>query len=570
MFIVLHVADFPLQAALRAVAPVSDRREELPQPSQRTTFSTVASPLPTALIQAGHRPALLSATLAPSSAYLTHPAALFSGTTKKSVALSANARARAAGVELGMSAPQAIARCADLLIRTSNDTAEADARAVLLAGAFTISPHVEATAPGLVTLDAHGLAPTARAPACHAAIARLASLDLFATAGIARTPLLALYAARQVAPVSNRRMALTPLPRSTPNSVAAQPLPAGHRPALPHASALDVSPSAETAFLAPLPLATAEPTAELVGVLHAWGLRTLGDLTRLSRDDVGRRLGAAGTALWDRARGGEPRPLHLVAPPQELAAAMEFEDALETLEPLLFILRRFLDRLTLELEAAHRVAAELDLTLTLADDNAHARSFRLPEPTRDLEILFRTLHTHLESVRTDSPIVAARLRVTPTRPLVRQHGLFETGLRDPHGFAETLARVVAIVGSDRVGTPQFEDTHRPDAVKLVPPPAVIPAPAPPPVQPALGRPLRRFRPPLPARFEMSDGQPTFLWTERVQGVVAAQRGPWHSSGEWWQADRAWGRAEWDIALADGGIYRLFRTAEGWFLEGEYD
>lgn len=534
MFIVLHVADFPLQAALRTVGPVSTGLYE---------HAPAFGP-------AKDRPYLDP--VSASAAYLAHPAALFSGTTKKSVAIALNAPARAAGVELGMSAPQAVARCADLLIRTACADAETDARAALLAAAFTVSPHVEATAPGIVTLDAHGLAPAARDPACQAALARLASLDLFATAGIARTPPLALYAARST--VCHREASSAG--RGDPSDAPVRVIAPTH--------------DAESAFLAPLPLAAAEPDAELAGILHSWGLRTFGDLTRLSRDDIGRRLGAVGTALWDRARGGEPRPLHLVAPPQEFVATMEFEDALETLEPLLFILRRFLDRLTLELEAAHLVAVELDLTLTLADDTTHARSFRLPEPTRDLEILFRTLHTHLESVRTDSPIVAARLRVTPTRPLVRQHGLFETGLRDPHGFAETLARVVALVGSDRVGTPQLEDTHRPDAVKLVPPLAVVPPPAGPSVQPVLGRPLRRFRPPLPARFEMSDNQATFLWTERVQGTVVGRRGPWSSSGDWWQAYRAWARAEWDVALAEGGVYRLFRTAEGWFLEGEYD
>ena len=38
------------------------------------------------------------------------PAALFVGTSKKSVVLAANPPARAVGVELGMTAPQAVAR----------------------------------------------------------------------------------------------------------------------------------------------------------------------------------------------------------------------------------------------------------------------------------------------------------------------------------------------------------------------------------------------------------------------------------------------------------------------------
>jgi protein ImuB len=568
MFIVLQVADFPLQAALRASAaaakppsdPAAGDTAPLPFTSELAARLVATAPKPTRLQDTG-LPSAMAADLAtslaappPADLYLTRPAALFSGTTKKSTALFVNAVARQAGVARGMSAPQAVARCSHLLIHAPHPPAESDAQALLLAAAFTVSPHIEDTAPGLVTLDASGLAPPTRAPASAAALARLAALGLHATAGVARTPLLALYAAR-TAQVER----IDPIPLESSGRVPA--------------TVREITSASETTFLAPLPLATFEPDSTLANVLRSWGLRTGGDLTRLSRDEIGRRLGAAGVALWDRAHGGEPRPLHLVAPPQEFFAAQEFPESLETLEPLLFVLRRFLDRLSLELEAAHRVAVELDLTLTLENETTHPRSFRLPEPTRDAAILFRTLHTHLESLRTDSPIVAASLRVTPTRPLVRQPGLFETGLRDPHGFAETLARVMALLGPTRVGTPQPEDTNRPDAVRLVPPLAIIPppAPAPAPAQPLLGRPLRRFRPPLPARIEIAAGRPTFLWTDRTQGAISSHRGPWSSSGDWWQADRTWRRLEWDIALANnGGLYRLVRTGDAWFLEGEYD
>jgi protein ImuB len=189
-----------------------------------------------------------------------------------------------------------------------------------------------------------------------------------------------------------------------------------------------------------------------------------------------------------------------------------------------------------------------------------------------VEILFRTLHTHVESLHTAASIVALELRLVPTRPLVRQHGLFETGLRDPYGFAETLARVAALVNSDRVGTPKREDTHRPDAVKLMSPPAVVPPPAETPVHPSPGLPLRRFRPPLPATLEFTPGErkPTYLFTAQFRGEIAHVRGPWRSSGDWWQNDRAWQRTEYDIALAGGGLYRLLQIGDAWFIEGEYD
>ena len=173
-------------------------------------------------------------------------------------------------------------------------------------------------------------------------------------------------------------------------------------------------------------------------------------------------------------------------------------------------------------------------------------------------------------MHTAAAICAVQLRALPARPLVRQQGLFETGLRDPHGFAATLARAAALAGSDRVGTPRLGDTHRPDAVTLVPPAAVIPPEEPPAVHPASGLPLRRFRPPLAARLELTKGQPTYLWTECFHGAIAGVRGPWRGSGDWWQSDHAWQRTDYDIALAGGGLYRLLRTGEAWFVEGEYD
>jgi protein ImuB len=259
-----------------------------------------------------------------------------------------------------------------------------------------------------------------------------------------------------------------------------------------------------------------------------------------------------------------------VIPPQTFSAAMEFEDTMATLEPLLFILNRLLDRLTFELTAALFVAAEIHLTLVLENEQSVTLDFRLPEPTCRTDILFRTLLTRLESLRTDSSIAALTLLLTPVRPLERQQGIFETGLRDPHGFAETLARLSALVGAENVGTPQLENTHRPSACKLTAPLAVIPPPVVAPVHAPLSPPLRRFRPLLPARLEFTNGKPGFLWTEYISGEIIHHSEGCRHSGDWWEDDRHWQQTEWDIELAQGGLYRLLFIDHAWFLEGEYD
>ncbi|HEU5079867.1 MAG TPA: DNA polymerase Y family protein [Opitutaceae bacterium] len=457
---------------------------------------------------------------------------LVSSDTKKALILQVNAVARLAGVEIGMTAPQAQARCADIILRQISPAADAEAQRALLACALNVSPMVEDTAPGVCTIDVRGLAPENRSRVLANAVCQLSELGLQTTGGIAPTPLLALYAARET------------------TAIRTVDKPEG--------------------FLHPLPLAIAEPPPALAAILHSWGITRIGQFAALSKQEVVRRLGAEGHAFWDRARGGDSRPLKPYALPAQFAASLDLEYELETTEGVLFIVRRFVDRLALELRTAGRVAAELTLDLKLADETHHTRSFRLPEPTAREDILFRTIDTYLESVRTEAGVVGVALSIEPVRPLVRQPGLFETGLRDPHGFAETLARVTAVVGSGQLGTPELEDTHRPDAVKLITPPHIVPAAEQTPVWPMTGLPLRRYRPAVLAHVELAgSGKPAFVTGPQIHSPVLAVRGPFRSSGEWWKTE-SWSREEWDVELALGGIYRVARIKEEWYLDGEYE
>ena len=461
------------------------------------------------------------------------PVALLDADRRNAVIVAANAMARAAGVALGQSSTQALAGCPGLVVRTPQPGAEEEAAVGLAGAAFSVSPMVEMTVPGLCTLEVTGLAAERREPSLRAAIARLARLELAATAGLGSTPLLARYAAQLAKPF----------------------LAIGN----------------ERAFLAPLPLAMAEPPPDIAAILANWGIATCGALTALAKADVTHRLGPAGLALWERAAGEASRPLRLRAPARTFAARLDCEHELETLEPVLFIVRRLVDRLAVDLADAGRAAGEITLELGLGDDTGHAHTIRLPEPATSADVLFNALRTYLETLRLAAPVVAVRVAVAPTRIMVRQHGLFDNALRDAGGFAETLARAAAIVGADRVGTPELADTHRPDQVSLATPAALLPSlderfsPTP------GGLVLRRYRPPLAATVELAGRTPAYVWTASARGTVKAIRGPWRGSGDWWQADRVWRREEWDLELDAGGIYRLAHTTPGgWWLEGEYD
>ncbi len=306
----------------------------------------------------------------------------------------------------------------------------------------------------------------------------------------------------------------------------------------------------------------------ILDVLHRWGIHTLGQLAELDKDELGRRLGPTAVYLWERAHGKCVRLLKLVPPVESFAETFEFENEIETVEPLLFILRRFLEQLSLRLGALYYVAKELTLQITFSDKKNYEHRFKIPQPTRSVEILFRMLHTHLEDFKSDFPITAVSLEAEAIKPPQQQFGLFETALRDPTQLSETLARLIGLLGTDRVGTPVLEDTHRPDAFHLEPfswqleEATIVEDPLP-------HCALRRFRAPVSASVLSAENKPIHLRSSQTTGEVEAVAGPYRSSGNWW-AENSWARAEWDLELENGALCRCHEHKGAWEVDGVYD
>jgi len=362
----------------------------------------------------------------------------------------------------------------------------------------------------------------------------------------------------------------------------------------------------------------AKETERILSILHQWGIHTLGQLAALPRDDLAARLGARVVELWERANGRAERILKLVSPPESFIESFEFENEIETIEPLLFILRRFLQQLATRLNAIYLVAKELRLRLTFADKSDYEGIFKIPQPTNNEDILFRMLHTHLENFTSKHPIVAVELEAQPSRSVRQQFGLFETALRDPMQLHETLARLVGLLGADRVGTPVLEETHRPDAFRMKPfvwefRPSRTgvfgddygdtmrmncaaqenetndPYPTLSPGQRRAGEstavreliPLRRFRKPTKMTVLLESHRPAHVRTEGVRaglavrvgltmdGATVMQEGPYPLSGNWWD-EQAWARVEWDVEIENGIIARCYCDQEGWAIDGIYD
>jgi len=322
----------------------------------------------------------------------------------------------------------------------------------------------------------------------------------------------------------------------------------------------------EAKFLGSLPLALLAPSPELEETLERWGIRRFHELAALPPLGIAERLGPEGLRLRLLACGEVQRKLVVLEEPLGFRAELELEYPVELLEPLAFALARLLNGLTTRLATRGLATDELRLWLKLENGAPHERTLRLPVPALDSRAFLKLLQLDLAAHPPPAPVVDIRLEVNPVKPRAAQSGLFVPGVPEAVKLELTLARIRKLVGAEHVGTPELVDTHRPGAFQMAGF-GRAKSQGRPPMRVRLA--LRVFRPPLPARVEIASGRPGFVAARGVRGRVLELAGPWRISGDWWTED-PWSRDEWDIALSDGALYRMYCEPRGWFVEGSYD
>jgi protein ImuB len=409
----------------------------------------------------------------------------------------------------------------------------------LLEVARAFTPRVEALGPSPVLLDLHGLGRVWPDPAS------LGEALLVSARARAVDPHVALASTRSAALV---------LVRVQPGLTI-------------------VPPGQEAALLAPLPLAALALDDERAELLQRWGLRSLGDLARLPARGLAERFGPDGPRLRRLARGEDETPL-VPSPAQErFEVTLDLEWPVDGLEPLSFLLGRILEPLCTRLLARGRRATGMELQLLLVDGSTHRRALRPAAATAEPRTWRTLLLLDLEAHPPHDAIRGLCVRAEPTPARTTQFSLLDPALPSPERLAETLGRLHEWTSAGKGGAASLLDTHRPGAFLLgsfSPGPlerrrGVVASPGP---APHLA--LRPFRPPLPAAVTLDSGAPRFVEAPGVRGAVLDRAGPWRASGDWW--DVAWSREEWDVALAGGGLYRIYRDRlrEQWFVEGELD
>lgn len=336
------------------------------------------------------------------------------------------------GVRPGQLAVSARARCPELEVLAPDPALVAEAEQEILRALGALSPRLDSDRCGAFFLGLGGLeriitSEPAFATAVRAALGRI---GLEAQVAIADRPFSAWVAARRARPVKI------------------------------------VASGRDEALLAAVPLADlplSDPAHELIGL---FGLDNAAQLAALPAGELARRLGEEGAEL-ERLLSGGGRPFawprEEMVPVDPERAALELDEPVEDLEPLLFLGKSLVDRILAQLAAARRVVAELSVVARLDDRSEVTHVLRPAEPTLEARPILDLFRLWLENRPFAAPVLGLAMTASGARPAsARQLSLYhQREEQEVAALGRAVARLCAAFGSCAV-RPVLVDTFRPE------------------------------------------------------------------------------------------------------------
>jgi len=346
----------------------------------------------------------------------------------------------------------------------------------------------------------------------------------------------------------------------------------------------------DAGYLAPAPLALVPMGDELRLALQALGLRTVGSFAALSAEDVERRWGSEGLQAWRLARGDDSRRPVLTRVSDFPVVEAELPMPTTTMEPILFLVRAALDRLTTQLVRRGQAVAALSITLSLDDRRgalpadalvrAHTitREIRLARPAARSAPLFERCRALLDSWTLSAPAIGVAVAIVAAAPLAGEQGDFlETTWRDAAAVDAALARLRAELGPNVVVKPVAHDAHVPEKTGSWIEDTSVGAPAAVARPPVAQLPMSARRDPAIRLLESpesvfvvcDDGVPRAVTWRGRRLTIERAVGPERLSGDWW--DDGYRRDYWrcESAFGDFVLY-LDRMDDQWWVQGWFD
>lgn len=308
---------------------------------------------------------------------------------------------------------------------------------------------------------------------------------------------------------------------------------------------------------------------DTLNVLGDLGVRNIGELLAIPRDELSRRYGRDFDRVIKRI---EQRGERLLTPnirESRVSWSFDLDQAVEDFEQLIFVLNHGLEQLFARVANYGKSSDHIDISLRLENRKWHRYEIKASFPTLDRGFWLKLINLRVSLEPPEAAISSVEVTTHFTRPRTDQRGLYAVSRPEPESLLLTAGKLKKLVGQNDVGVPVLlnERLARPFRLDADALPVGKERQAERTSRPVIA--FQYFQPPRRAEVELRHRKIVHVCTREFAGSVIECGGVWRAASKWWTAD-GWRTQEWDIEVENAGVYRLALTNGEWFIVGEYD
>lgn len=317
-----------------------------------------------------------------------------------------------------------------------------------------------------------------------------------------------------------------------------------------------------------LPLRDLDIDNDTIGVFEALGLSRIEDLQNIPIDDLTERYGPEFRDVIDVIKRRSARPIKPNIAETQAEWAFELDHPVDDFEQLIFIVNRGLEEMLAAVGKNGWSTEQIDIRFKLDKKDDKAYEIKTSFPTLDKVFWLKLIHLRISVDPPEAGITAIRVTAHFTKPRPAQTGLYAASKPQPESLLLTVGKIKKLVGDRNVGIPILLEKRleRPFALDASRLPEGKEKHTAEPKAPVIA--FTFYEPPIAAEALVRNKQLVYVRTRYFAGRVAACSGVWRLNSRWWE--KAWDTQEWHIEIENGGVYRLRRTGEEWWVIGEFD
>ena len=232
-----------------------------------------------------------------------------------------------------------------------------------------------------------------------------------------------------------------------------------------HVGIVCAAPGADAQTVAHLPLATLGPSKRVASLFRWLGLVTAGDVARLPKGSLSRRLGAEG-AHWEALARGEAAaawPSATKAPRDLPRIETELDGPTSDAEPMVFLFKCAVEKLLAEVARERQSLLEIEVEATLWDRSEHRHRIRAAAASLEHKTWVDLLRLWLMAKPFAEPVVSFALCAVATEAASsKQLHLWDKHVEESEAFARAVARLGAQWGKQCVVRPALAQTLCPE------------------------------------------------------------------------------------------------------------